>query len=346
MRNLAASTAWILIACSAYVLTPHGYRQYQTLYGTESLSFRGGDFLITAAVCYTAILGVYFLAQPGPGVSKSLRAWRVINYLARSLVAGPKPRLSSEDRLAILATLLKIFFGPLMVMSLMTFCTNALMTGEAIASSNISTTGFRNIFNSHGFWFLMQLILFIDVLLFTLGYLIETPSLGNQIRSVDPTILGWAAALLCYPPFNEISGALLGSAVSDFPQFENPTAHLFLNVVLLALLATYAWASVALGFKASNLTHRGIVARGPYRVVRHPAYVCKNVAWWIASVPLIFTSFALSPLDGIQTLASVAGWTLLYVLRAITEEDHLRSVDEEYAAYAAKVRYRFIPGVL
>jgi protein-S-isoprenylcysteine O-methyltransferase Ste14 len=41
----------------------------------------------------------------------------------------------------------------------------------------------------------------------------------------------------------------------------------------------------------------------------------------------------------------VLGWTLIYVLRALTEEDHLRSVDGEYAAYAAKVRYRFIPGV-
>jgi protein-S-isoprenylcysteine O-methyltransferase Ste14 len=33
------------------------------------------------------------------------------------------------------------------------------------------------------------------------------------------------------------------------------------------------------------------------------------------------------------------------VLRALTEEDHLRSVDGEYATYAAKVRFRFIPGV-
>ena len=39
------------------------------------------------------------------------------------------------------------------------------------------------------------------------------------------------------------------------------------------------------------------------------------------------------------------GWSTLYVLRALTEEDHLRSVDSEYAAYAEKVRYRFIPGV-
>lgn len=43
---------------------------------------------------------------------------------------------------------------------------------------------------------------------------------------------------------------------------------------------------------------------------------------------------------------SVAGWTALCVLRALTEEDHLRSVDGDYAAYARRVRYRFIPGVV
>jgi protein-S-isoprenylcysteine O-methyltransferase Ste14 len=36
---------------------------------------------------------------------------------------------------------------------------------------------------------------------------------------------------------------------------------------------------------------------------------------------------------------------MLYALRALTEEDHLREVDGEYAAYAARVRWRFIPGI-
>ena len=40
----------------------------------------------------------------------------------------------------------------------------------------------------------------------------------------------------------------------------------------------YALASIALNFKSSNLTNRGIVARGPYAIVRHPAYITKNLA--------------------------------------------------------------------
>jgi hypothetical protein len=34
-------------------------------------------------------------------------------------------------------------------------------------------------------------------------------------------------------------------------------------VVLLLAMSIYSWASIALGFKASNLTNRGIVSRGP-----------------------------------------------------------------------------------
>jgi protein-S-isoprenylcysteine O-methyltransferase Ste14 len=111
-------------------------------------------------------------------------------------------------------------------------------------------------------------------------------------------------------------------------------------------MAIYASASVALGLKASNLTHRGIVARGPYAVVRHPAYVCKNLAWWIGAVPLVIAAFQDSLLEALWTAGSVLAWSALYVLRSLTEEDHLRSVDGEYDAYASKVRYRFIPGVI
>jgi protein-S-isoprenylcysteine O-methyltransferase Ste14 len=38
------------------------------------------------------------------------------------------------------------------------------------------------------------------------------------------------------------------------------------------------------------------------------------------------------------------GWNLLYVARAITEEQHL-SADPHYREYKKRVRYRFIPGL-
>jgi protein-S-isoprenylcysteine O-methyltransferase Ste14 len=345
LRNVAASAAVVALACTAYWLTPQHGVQLRALFGSTTFSYTGLQFMVAAAVTYTTLLSLYYLVTRDTRPSKSLRCLCVAAAFVRSPRKSIRAGLSREDRLAVLATLLKSFFAPLMVMSLMTFCVAALSNGIGIAALGFSLADFRQRFDENGFWFLMQLIFFIDVLIFTVGYLVEFPWLRNEMRSVDPTLLGWAAALLCYPPFNQVTGTVLGSPLSDFPQFDNPTAHIVLNLLMIALMATYASASVALGFKASNLTHRGIVERGPYRVVRHPAYVCKNMAWWIGSAPLVSEMFARSTFDGIQAIASVVGWSLLYVMRAFTEEDHLRSVDGDYAAYAAKVRYRFIPGL-
>jgi hypothetical protein len=346
LKNLLASAAVVAASCAIYRFVPYNAKQFDRLYGSPAFSFAGTDFLLAGALAYIGLVGIYFLLEPEPAVSKSLRFFRVLGALVRDPMATLRRRLSVEDRVAVLSTLLKAFFGPMMAMSMMTFCIRAWANGSAIAESGAFDYGLKVLFDQHGFWFLMQLILFVDVLVFTVGYLVETPRLGNTIRSVDPTLIGWAAALLCYPPFNKVSSAILGSPLSDFPHFDDPTTHLVLNILLLALMAIYTSASIALGFKASNLTHRGIIARGPYAFVRHPAYTCKNMAWWIGSLPLIGVSFAQSWFDGVQAIASVVGWTLLYVLRALTEEDHLKSVDAEYAAYAQKVRYRFVPGVI
>ena len=186
---------------------------------------------------------------------------------------------------------------------------------------------FLAVFNVHGFWFLFQVILFLDVLFFTIGYLVEMPVLKNQIRSVDPTLLGWAVALACYPPFNSVTSSIMGWTPIDFPQFETPVVHVSVNFLLLSLMAVYTSASVALNFKASNLTHRGIIATGPYRFIRHPAYTCKNLAWWIAAIPGITVAYEASFFQFANAIASVAGWSLIYTMRALTEEDHLRKVD-------------------
>jgi protein-S-isoprenylcysteine O-methyltransferase Ste14 len=286
------------------------------------------------------------LTEREPQLGKSLRSFLWLARLARAPRATLMTPPPAADRVALLATALKAFFGPLMAMSLMNFCMAALHNGAALLAASGADLGLRGLFDRFGFWFAMQVILFVDVAIFTVGYLVETPRLRNEIRSVDPTLLGWTAALLCYPPFNQVTASILGAQHSDFPQFSNPVAHLVLNSLLLALMAVYAAASVALGLKASNLTHRGIVGRGPYAIVRHPAYTCKNMAWWIGSAPLVAAAFERGPGAGLLALASVAGWTLLYVLRALTEEDHLLRVDGEYAAYAQRVRHRFVPGLV
>ncbi len=97
------------------------------------------------------------------------------------------------------------------------------------------------------------------------------------------------------------------------------------------LWGIFAWASIALGFKASNLTNRGIISSGPYRFVRHPAYTAKVLIWIIQGI--FFGQFYL----GILTAFAV-----IYFLRAWTEERHL-SMGQDYIEYKRMVKWRFVP---
>ena len=346
LKNFIASAVVVAVALAFYRVSATNRRHLAELYGAAGFSFAGAEFLSAAAIAYTGVLALFFLTERDPGVSKSLRFWRVLSEFLRAPGAFVRQGLPRDARVAVLATLLKALFGPLMAMSVMIVSMDLASHGAAIADARIWHEGFRVWFDQHGYWLLLLVILLADLLIFAVGYLVELPRLGNEIRSVDPTVLGWTAALLCYSPFSFVTGMFLTAPSLDLLRFENTAVHYSLNALTLVLMAIYAWASVALGFKASNLTHRGVVVRGPYRLIRHPAYTCKNMAWWIGSIPIVSAAFAQSTWDGIQAIASVVGWTMLYVLRAVTEEDHLRSVDGEYASYAAEVHYRFIPGVV
>jgi protein-S-isoprenylcysteine O-methyltransferase Ste14 len=103
---------------------------------------------------------------------------------------------------------------------------------------------------------------------------------------------------------------------------------------------------VCFGLRFSNLTHRGIISRGPYAIVRHPAYAAKNFSWWCVMLPSvlweIWTQRSAAPLLQVVGMVLMSG---IYFCRAITEERHL-SRDQEYRNYMKKVPYRFIPGVL
>lgn len=165
------------------------------------------------------------------------------------------------------------------------------------------------------------------------GYASESRWLGNKTRSVEPTAFGWLVCLACYPPYNNVLGTYL--PLENGPQLiAGETGHLALRGAVVFLFAIYAAATVSFGFKFSNLTNRGIVTRGPYRYVRHPAYLCKCAAWWLEHIPTmtLTKAFFLTLLCGV------------YALRAWTEERHL-GADPEYRAYKKKTPWVLFPGI-
>ena len=183
---------------------------------------------------------------------------------------------------------------------------------------------------------LITLMFVIDVAFATVGYLLTMKPLDAHIRSATPYSAGWAAALICYPPFILMNaGGPLdyrpASADWLFWLQGHPILMTMTGLVLVALTAIYAWATVAFGLRFSNLTDRGILTHGPYAFTKHPAYLSKNLFWWVAGLPFLVTSSNI--VDAIRNTALLAAVSGVYFWRARTEEWHL-SADPAYRAYA------------
>ena len=185
---------------------------------------------------------------------------------------------------------------------------------------------------------LFELLFVIDVQIGTVGYLLTLRPLDAHIRSGNPFLGGWVAALLCYPPF---VFAFMGNG--GVIQYEYNTAGwgvwLAGNDALLwvwagwlvFLTAIYAWATVAFGIRFSNLTYRGVLTHGPYRFTRHPAYLSKNLFWWFSVLPFMTTSGSM--IDIIRNTFFLAVVSGIYFWRAKTEEAHLLREDAKYGDY-------------
>ncbi|MBA4780544.1 MAG: protein-S-isoprenylcysteine methyltransferase [Sphingomonadales bacterium RIFCSPHIGHO2_01_FULL_65_20] len=185
-------------------------------------------------------------------------------------------------------------------------------------------------------WLIIAMFL-VDVQFATVGYVLTFKPLDSHIRTANPFMAGWAAALICYPPFIMMgdNGPLnYHVATADWAYwFEGHTTLLAIwGVWLVFLTGVYAWATVAFGIRFSNLTHRGILTHGPYRWTKHPAYLSKNAFWWFSTLPFLVTSGSWQ--DGLRNTVLLAAVSGVYYWRARTEERHLMA-DPDYAAYAA-----------
>ncbi|KZE16276.1 MULTISPECIES: methyltransferase family protein [Sphingomonas] len=183
---------------------------------------------------------------------------------------------------------------------------------------------------------LITFMFVIDVAFATAGYILAMRPLDTHIRSATPYAAGWSAALICYPPFILMAnGGPLdyhpGTADWTYWLADYPVLLWIVGAVLVGLTAIYAWATMAFGLRFSNLTHRGILTHGPYAFSRHPAYLSKNLFWWISTIPVLTTADSwTSAARSTAILAVVSG---VYYWRAKTEEWHL-GADPVYRAYS------------
>jgi protein-S-isoprenylcysteine O-methyltransferase Ste14 len=251
---------------------------------------------------------------------RPLLSWLPITF--KSFNSASPAVLQSPVKKGFLILAVKFFFLPLLA---------SWVIGNIIHQGNLLQS-FEWTFHQINA-FILALLILTDTSIFLSGYMFESHRANNQIRSVEPTLLGWIVCLWCYPPFNEYSFDIFDYQLfSIHINIDAWAAPIVLSSITL-LWAIFVWASFTLGLKASNLTNRGTVSNGPYRYCRHPAYTAKILIWGIEAVFL-----------GKYFIGLLIGYALIYYLRAWTEERHL-ALDKEYRDYQQQVPYRFIPGV-
>ena len=188
---------------------------------------------------------------------------------------------------------------------------------------------------------LITLMFVIDEQIGTVGYILTMKPLDAQIRSANPYLAGWVAALMCYPPFQLMNPPdrplfYLTNTYGDenwWHLLDGQTVLLWLWAALLVVLtAIYAWATTAFGIRFSNLTYRGVLTNGPYAFTRHPAYLAKNLFWWCASMPFVVTNGSLT--DAVRNSFFLGCVSAIYFWRAKTEERHLLAEDPKYRLYS------------
>ena len=108
------------------------------------------------------------------------------------------------------------------------------------------------------------------------GYIIEVPGArqSHPLAWIPPSSAGSSASPAIRRSTISPAASSNGRAATSRTS-TTPRSTIIANIALLISLGIYSWASVALGFKASNLTNRGIVSHGPYAYVRHPG-LCRE----------------------------------------------------------------------
>lgn len=104
-------------------------------------------------------------------------------------------------------------------------------------------------------------------------------------------------------------------------------------VLIVRAMAANPFFSATVRIQAER-GHR-VVGAGPYRVVRHPGYL----GWcaFLVATPVI--------LGSVWALVPAGLGLVLVVLRTALEDRMLRAELEGYRAYAARVRFRLLPGI-
>lgn len=217
----------------------------------------------------------------------------------------------------VLGWIVKGFFLPLMW---------GALNDDIIDFQNLSAfSNYNEIFSS-----IIVSLFLMDVMLGSIGYVLTLRIADTHIRNADNSMFGWAVCIICYLPFIWM---LQGEGM-DYKTYPWVNIHPVLQILwgncILLLAIINVLHTAQFGCRFSNLTNRGIITNGLYRFTKHPAYVAKNLAWWLIAFPFAYYDTWQENIFYTLFLLAVNS---IYFMRARAEERHLSS-DPNYVAYA------------
>lgn len=319
----------VLIGLGLYELFPF-FRFYFT--GMDNYGISEGSYLVENGLYFLAVL--YILILP-----IMLKKYEKSNRLTKSFVVFSKVRAGKLDKefwFCIRIFLLKFLYIPLMYLGAIYFGEILYSNLIGIEKEDTVVWNWTNWINEYLFPVFIYLVMTVVLIVYAFGYCVESDLLHNRIKSVDDSWFSWAVTLVCYVPFYPLLFYVIPMGAQDFAFYKNFEITAVVRIVIMLIVATKAWSIFTLGSRASNLTNRGIVTSGPYKWVRHPHYLTKLMVWWIGVVPSLIQNYWL--------IGGMIFWTTIYVLRALTEEQHLKR-DPAYVSYMNKVKWKFVPGI-
>ncbi|WP_170611143.1 hypothetical protein [Ruegeria arenilitoris] len=195
----------------------------------------------------------------------------------------------------------------------------------------------RSLWSSDDFYdvyeYLFRFSFFLDLTIVVIGYATATRLLTSQIRWTETKVSGWLVCIICYAPFWQLlsrnyfnyfeSGFAWGQWLWDYP-----VLYFMWGSTILLFLGIYSLTSARMGLRFSNLTYRGLACDFPYNISKHPAYISKNITWWLISIPFIAVDFW----TGVANCTALFGVNAIYYFRARHEEMCL-SKAPSYRAY-------------
>lgn len=340
-KSASRFVVWLLViflGYQLYLLTPY----YNTAPFKENTDFFGTllRLYLFLGLPYF-LLTLYFRASPHEDFYDP--AIRLI-HICKQIVFRT---LRGDSRASIFLVLHKKYNRKVLLTLIMRAYFIPVMVGQVYANMALTIEMGNKISIDYGF---LEIILWLSAFIWltdtinaSVAYCFESRWLENRTRSIDMTLSGWMVCLFCYSPLNQITSYVFPFAplvVDNDPGsliYASVTLFYVVKTLQIGLLALHVYIDLSLGPSVANISFKKIQTRGVYGLVRHPGTITKLTFW------LLISSFY----KGFWTTKMILGqlgWTVIYVLRALTEERHLKH-HKEYQDYMKKVRYRFIPGI-